>query len=269
MRAFTDGADRARVHERLRGLLGSVDGVSGPDRLVASGWPRTDRALRGGLARGAVHEWYAERPPLSLLVHLARRGLACGARERDDSGSRVLWIGREVWPYPRVLADDLELRSRDAEDRLPDAGDEAALHVEALELVPRMPRTTRSAERRPDLLARSLFVDAPFGALRLWAIESALRSPAVAAVVAHGQGLDMAATRRLQLAAEAGGGLGLLARPLAERGGLSAAATRWWVRRLRARAEPARPSWTLALVRRKGVLDRGGDLGVACPASSP
>jgi protein ImuA len=64
---------------------------------------------------------------------------------------------------------------------------------------------------------------------RLWAIDQSLRCPGVSAVLADASGLDMAASRRLQLAAEAGGTLGLLARPPSEAKSLSAAATRWVV----------------------------------------
>ena len=66
----------------------------------------------------------------------------------------------------------------------------------------------------------------------LWAFEEALKSRALAAVLAElpedGSAADLTATRRLTLAARAGGGLGLLLRhrpsPLA-----TAAMTRWQV----------------------------------------
>ncbi|HEY3244366.1 MAG TPA: hypothetical protein VGM03_13555, partial [Phycisphaerae bacterium] len=46
-----------------------------------------------------------------------------------------------------------------------------------------------------------------------WAVDQALRCPAVGAVIAPLEKLDDRASRRLQLSAEAGGGLGLLLRP--------------------------------------------------------
>jgi protein ImuA len=61
-------------------------------------------------------------------------------------------------------------------------------------------------------LGRLLVVRATRGLDALWVCEQALRSPGVAAVVAPLQRLDAGASRRLQLAAEAGGGLGLLLR---------------------------------------------------------
>jgi len=96
----------------------------------------------------------------------------------------------------------------------------------------------------------------------LWTVEEALKSGSVAAVVAQmdkdrargstGKPVDLTASRRLQLAAEAGGGLGLI---LSEGGGTlspSAAATRW-------RVDPApleevldRACWDVSLLRVRG-----------------
>lgn len=67
---------------------------------------------------------------------------------------------------------------------------------------------------------------------RLWAIDQALRSPAIAAVIAEVEHLDDRAARRLQLAAERGGGLGLLVRGVAARHLPSWAAVQWLVRPL-------------------------------------
>ena len=197
---------------------------------------RCGKGLNVPLAQGTVHEWSFEsgldrvrsaiwRPPLSVMAHLA-----LSAVESSADGRRfVLWIGRRCWPYPKTLTRE---RCR--------AGAAAGLR-------------------------RSIFVDPPDLMGRLWAIELAARSPAVAVVVADGSGLGMAATRRLQLAARHGGGLVLLARPWWERGELSAAATRWAVRPVPApaagsRADPelapgvgGRPRWEVELLRCKGV----------------
>jgi hypothetical protein len=114
-------------------------------------------------------------------------------------------------------------------------------------------------------LRRSIFVDPPDGASRLWTIDLAARCPGVAAVVADGSGLDMAATRRLQLASEAGSALVLCARPPNEVDHLSAAATRWLVRC--APATDKAPRWIVELLRCKGVQPEGPpDRGVeGCP----
>ena len=69
-----------------------------------------------------------------------------------------------------------------------------------------------------------------------WALDQALRSAAVAAVVAWPAALEGHAFRRLQLAAEEGGSLGLLIRPPAARSELSWADVRLWVEPLPAAA---------------------------------
>lgn len=117
------------------------------------------------------------------------------------------------------------------------------------------------------LLDRSIFVDPPDTASRLWAIDLAARQPAVAAIVGDGRRLSMAATRRLQLAARprvtsgvaprmagpqtGGGAVVLVAREAREIEHLSAAAMRWVVRTVA--TQSSRPRWEAKLVRCKGL----------------
>jgi protein ImuA len=82
-------------------------------------------------------------------------------------------------------------------------------------------------------------------------MEVAARCPAVGAVVGDGRGLDMTGTRRLQLAAQAGGAPVILARPESEMRQLSAAAMRWTVRPIV--TDTDKPRWEVRLVRCKGV----------------
>lgn len=86
----------------------------------------------------------------------------------------------------------------------------------------------------------------------LWAMEEALRTPAVGVVCAEIDAVDLTASRRLQLAAEAGGTFGLLLRsPLqdgANNGDNSvippiASITRW-----RITAAPSGPAWPAPLL---------------------
>jgi len=93
-------------------------------------------------------------------------------------------------------------------------------------------------------------------------LDESLRSKAVGAVVARVRRLDGAQSHRLRVAAEAGGGLGLLVRPLDERTAVSAAAVRLVVRAtppaerfgergfelepLRVRGDVALATWRLA-----------------------
>ena len=133
--------------------------------------------------------------------------------ERSEQGW-VMWVGRACWPYPLVLA--------------------------------------RDGGRDRRLMERSIFLDPADDAQRLWLVELGLRCPAVCAVVADGRRMQMAATRRLQLAAQQHGAVALLARPEEERRELSAAATRWLVRHAADPRRFGRPRWTVELVRCKG-----------------
>ncbi|MFM9859376.1 hypothetical protein RUR49_12935 [Pseudoxanthobacter sp. M-2] len=149
-----------------------------------------DAALGGGLARAALHEVAAARPgdPSAALGFV----LGLAARAAAFKG-RVLWVVEGAA-----------------------AGEAGALYGPGLDgfgLPAR--RLVVLAVRRP--------VDA------LWAMEEGLKTPGLAAVVAEfldGGAVDLTASRRLSLAAGAGGGLGLI---VAHRGGPgpSAAVTRW------------------------------------------
>ena len=75
--------------------------------------------------------------------------------------------------------------------------------------------------------ASLVMVRAPRPADGLWAMEEALRCTAVAGALLMLTDIDLTAARRLQLAAETGGALGLLLRPDMAEGGPSAALTRW------------------------------------------
>jgi hypothetical protein len=75
-------------------------------------------------------------------------------------------------------------------------------------------------------------------AAELWAIDQALRCPGVGAVYAPCGALDVRDFRRLQLAAEAGGTLGILLRPARLRGQPSWADVQWQIGPCR-----ERPPW--------------------------
>ena len=95
--------------------------------------------------------------------------------------------------------------------------------------------------------AAMILLSAPSPAELLWAMEEALRSPALAGVVGEVDRIDLTAGRRLQLAAAAGGGVGfLLLRADRPPAAVSTAALRW-----RVGAGPDR-SWHVELLRRRG-----------------
>ncbi|MEK6702742.1 MAG: hypothetical protein AABZ53_10800 [Planctomycetota bacterium] len=145
---------------------------------------------------GETHEWFTTPSPTPAdwsppLLTLVH--LARQATHRAlgiGEGSRwTVWVGRRVWPYGHALIQ-------------------------------------RAAQTQT--LSRSLFIDAPECGPRLWSIDAALRCPGTV-VVADASRHDTASSRRLQLAAEAGGSIGIFARPPQELAWISLASTRWVV----------------------------------------
>jgi protein ImuA len=102
-----------------------------------------------------------------------------------------------------------------------------------------------------------VLVQAPRRQDALWAMEESLRCPGVAGALLAVNGLDLTAARRLQLAAEAGGAIGLLLCPDAEEaGGATAALTRWRVGALAGTGgahDLGDPRWSLELLRGRGA----------------
>lgn len=199
--------------------------ITASSRCVPTGWAQVDAALGGGLARCGLHEWrhdddqlHARCAPMQAFIHLAWQALLHDERHCPGMARRVVWVGRAVWPCAEALVRGMRVGVR-------------AMFGQ------RCPRLWPDAR----LVRQSLLVDdgacgarAERGACgaRLWAIEQAVRCPGVCAVIADGAGFDLAATRRLQLAAA--DALLLVARPHERRPTLSAASTRW-----RVRAEPS------------------------------
>jgi hypothetical protein len=165
----------AERRQRCAGGRGATEDEAAEERCT-SGLAVLDGALRGGLARGAIHELLAAGDGAALSVALlfaaravARsgwvmfvetRGDGAAKQQSDEAGSVEL--------YPPGVA---------------------ALGVPLERLV-----VARAADP----------VDA------LWVCEQALRCRAVAAVIAPLGRIEPYASRRLQLAAEAGGGVGLI-----------------------------------------------------------
>lgn len=165
-------ATLAELREKVRRLQAARRPASGS---CLTGLPLLDRALGGGLATASLHEFLApcgQAPIRTLALRAAMQALAGS----DPHGWRFRpdrWL---------MYLDTLG-------DFYPPAAARLGLPLERL-LVIRV--------RRP--------VDA------LWTCEQALRCPAVGVVIATVRAIDPYASRRLQLAAEAGGGLGILLR---------------------------------------------------------
>ena len=102
---------------------------------------------------------------------------------------------------------------------------------------------------------RLILVEADKPADLLWAMEEGLRAGKYASVVGEGAAPDLTASRRLQLAAEAGEGVALLLSEisptaLAGRGAPLACMTRWRAASVSTEPEaggPGRPRWELEL----------------------
>ena len=190
--------------------------LSSPARhgAVSTGWDAIDAVLpEHGLTRGAIHEWL-------------------GVAESDQSTE---------WSPPLLFLVHIARQAMES----------APQETRHLVWIGRPVWPYAPAFREQQLLARSLFVRASRPADRLWAADLALRSRAAAAVIIDARGFDLAATRRLQLAAEAGSGLGMLARPPRERTALSAATTRWGLSVCPSPTATRR--WTVELLRCKGL----------------
>lgn len=228
------GLERGALHE----WFGAANPLQDSD-IYRSALPDRGPAARGEARRGrgivATDDAGFWTPPLCILTHLAWQAIQAPASP-DEPAARegwVVWVGRSCWPHPPTLF--------------------------------------RAGNRR--LLERSIFVDPPNDAIRLWLLDLCLRCPAVAAVIGDGSRLNMAATRRLQLAAGEHGCLALLARPPQETSLLSAARTRWLVRRTPVEEPPvptceadlaailnfprAHPRWSVELLRCKSSPQKG------------
>lgn len=90
----------------------------------------------------------------------------------------------------------------------------------------------------------------------LWTLEQSLRTPGVGVVVCPWQRLSSRTFRRLQLAAETGGSLGILLRPARARAEPSFAEVRWGVQALPSSESGAR-RWRVELVRARRQMAGG------------
>lgn len=161
----------------------------------------------GGLRAGALVEWLApEEGSGAMTLALA------AAREACRAGGTLVVVDPRREFYPLALP--------------PDAFSAAEGAGGILVLRPSPARTVRRQGK-----------DA---SEEIWAIDQSIRSPAVGAVVAWMAGGQGRVLRRLRLAAEKSGALGLFLRPASVRGEPSWADTRFLVEPLAARTDARR-----------------------------
>ena len=227
--AYSAASGAVRI-ERLRRQLRAAEAnglIGEAGALLRLGIPAIDGALGGGFARGALHEIAAAHEPestaaagfaLALAAHSNHRALSvqhplvpakAGTQNLDArlrGHERTRCVGSDGMRSGRTvvwIAEDLSLAENGA---LYGPGfEEAGIAPEQL--------ITVAAARGRDVL---------------WAMEEALRCRAAGVVIGEmrARDIDQVATRRLSLAAAAGGALGLLLRS-APNDDPSAAATRW------------------------------------------
>jgi protein ImuA len=184
--------------------------------------PEIDGALSaGGLACGALHEFYYKDPAhnvsLSVAIPtlLARNAIdsyyasPASAWDRVRSGTPpffIAWIGRRSWPTPFALPQRV--------------------------------------------LSSCLFIDPPNDKLTLWAIETALRSPLIKLVIADCPRIPLMTTRRFSLRAHSNQTTAILLRSLKDISMPSSSATKWAL--CPTPSSDLYPKWNLTLERNKG-----------------
>jgi len=248
-------ADRSPVPIPARAgldrLRARVRAIEGGDRLAGGGIPlgvpAVDGALPGGgLAAGALHQLAAGDPAAGAATGFAAFLLGRLARSRAGP---VLWCVR---PSSAVGAID--------------GGVLYGPGLARYGLDPARLAVVRA--RRDDEVLQTL--------------EDCLRCPGVAAALGEVARLGLTESRRLLLAAEAGGVPGLVLRPFSAKAGPSAAATAWRIAAAPSRpagfaaeaGEPGPECWRVELARCRGGApgawlmewrDETGDLALSAP----
>jgi hypothetical protein len=201
-------------------------GATGGERAISTGLEALDALLPNrALARGALHEilWDAPHPrPLFFAACLARfscrvadsAASACVRSVKSKSRRDACTTGRIVWCDPR-------------RELYPPALAAAGISLDQLLLL--RPKTAED---------------------EIWALAECLACRGVAATIAQPPPLSRVQVRRLQLAAERGGGAGLLLRPHEATATHHAAATRWLVQP--ARGERTVQRWKIQLIHGHG-----------------
>ena len=212
----------------LATLRGSIERIEAPEACapgrVALGHADADATLQGGLALGVMHEVFAEAGRQSV----AATGFVAGLAGRAAARRPLVWVRQD---FAEMESGALSMSG-----------------LAELGLDPRLVVTVRAAD-----------VDA---ALRTAA--DALACDALGAVVLEVWGvarqLDLVASRKLTLAAQASGVTGLLLRVAAEPAP-STAETRWIVRAAHSPPAAAASAWGAPVFDAQLVRNRHGPVG--------
>ena len=178
--------------QRLRSRIAAIEhggsGIPHGDECLPLGVPEIDAHLPwGGLAAGAVHEILDGDAPTSnsttkiggaLNGAVTAFAAAIAGKAQQARARPIVWIAPRTGPRESLYAPGL-----------------AGFGLDPVDLI---------AVRVPP--------GGNFAATALWAMEEALRAPTIGLVCAEIEALDLTASRRLQLAAETSGGMGLLLR---------------------------------------------------------
>src|SRR3954452_5771699 len=216
-------------HSRLATLRGSIErieahGGSYSPKRVALGHAEVDATLQGGLALGAMHEVFAEAGRQSG----AATGFVAGLAERVTARRPLVWVRQD---FTEIESGTLSMSG-----------------LAELGLDPRLLVTVRAAD-----------VDT---ALRTAADALACDALGVVVLEVWGEArqLDLVASRKLTLAAQASGVTGLLLRVAAEPMP-STAETRWIVRAAHSPPGAASSAWGAPVLDAQLVRNRHGPVG--------
>jgi protein ImuA len=220
---------KAVVLAELRGRIRRMEGIGGADgsRLLPLGVPAVDRVLPdGGLPLGCLHEVVGENDPFNSVATGFSAAILARISKRQGSQSQgTEGQGEVVW--------------------ITRGNDLYAPGIAAYGLTPERLIVVR-ARRDTDIL---------------WAMEEALRCRALGAVLGEIGDIDMVASRRLQLAAEASGVTGLLLRTADRRLGATASVTRWGLSAAPSQPLDGEPGLGLPRWRTRLLRCRGGQPG--------
>jgi len=197
---------------RIEGVGASMVGGRKGDVRVPLGLPEIDRALPwGGLPSAGVHELISGATKADLFDGAAV-GFAVFLLSKFAAANRaVLWCRQKNRGFDRLYGPGLQ----------------------SLGLPPNRLVVVKAADDKE----------------ALWAMEEGLRSAGVAAVLGEVGKLDLTASRRLQLASEAGDTAGLLLRPPQKTLAASSVLTRWRIEGVQAGGEIPTTAWEVELLR--------------------